>query len=81
VRASFCLLLVACADGRGDLPRLLETGWFEPDTADYTACAQRVIETVPADGATGWYWRTAPTLLLDAPVPGLEARLTDAGGA
>jgi hypothetical protein len=71
--------LMACNNGE-DLPGLLDTGWFEDDGVDWSECPQRVVGTTPADGTTGWFYRDAVELLLNAESPELSVRLTDALG-
>jgi hypothetical protein len=56
-------LLAGCAGGDDkDAPALLDTGWFDSDVP--TGCTARLDSTTPASGASGWYWRTAPEVLV-----------------
>ncbi|MCB9680222.1 MAG: hypothetical protein H6733_02020 [Alphaproteobacteria bacterium] len=56
------LATAGCPVGE-DLPALLDTGWFDDDGPD--GCTAKLTSTVPADGATGWYWRDDLQVLVD----------------
>jgi hypothetical protein len=55
------LSAIACGPTTAPPPALTETGWFtstfdgDPDT-----CVDRLVSTVPGDGALDWYWRDRP---------------------
>ena len=54
-------------DGDTDGPAIAETGWWSQLDADGN-CVARVTDSVPEDGATGWYWRRGPTFKIDEDV-------------
>lgn len=77
-------LVMAALCGACEMPEpldLIETGWFEDDGIDHSRCPDRVDDTVPADGAEGWYWRAPLTLYSSTDAPVVEARLTAWSGA
>ena len=74
------LMLIGC--GGGESERLMDTGWFD-DTASFDPayCPHRIVQTEPVDGATGWYWRSAPTFWADTTVKDRYAvQLVDSQG-
>lgn len=77
-RMMAALLLMGCNEEQ--LPKLIDTGWFEDDGVDWSECPERAVATEPADGELGWFYRDAPQILLGAPSPNLEVRLTSAIG-
>lgn len=76
-----CALSSACGDPTPpDAPDLTPTGWFEPDTGDYSACPDRLQSSVPEDGALDWGWRDPLQVFVTNASPVYAMRLTTAGG-
>lgn len=72
-------LLAGCAGGADkDAPALLDTGWFDSDVP--SACTARLDSTTPASGASGWYWRSAPEVLVTEAGGTYGVRLHEASG-
>lgn len=62
-------LLLACQKDPEKPDPLMDTGWFSDTDADTDAsCADRVIETAPADGEAAWYWRDPVTVHVSSAV-------------
>lgn len=78
MRALSLLGLGALAACNGsDVPRLIDTGWFDEATTG-DGCQDKLEETTPEDGWAGWYWRYRPGASTTTDRPGrYQAWLTD----
>lgn len=67
--------VMAC--GGPDVPRLIDTGWFDDATVG-EGCQDKLEESEPEDGAVDWYWRYRPSATTTTDRPGrYQAWLTD----
>jgi len=79
IRYVFALVALWGCKGDPDPPQLLDTGWFTDKEAP--GCPHTVVDSAPADGDDGWYYRDAPRIFAATSDPaGYEAWLADAEG-
>jgi hypothetical protein len=75
------LLLAGCTQGDKDTGGgLMDTGWFEDSDPTSELCRAVLHNTVPADGADGWYWHDPLTVRVGVVSDAYVVRLTTANG-